>query len=93
MGRYVKTLPTTETIVPLVGPVTTETLVKTPPSCVLTSIAICVLNAVVMSGGEVAVGGAAGITVIETTAVFDTPPGPVARYVKLSAPRNPAFGV
>ena len=78
LGRYVMTLPTTETMMPFVGGATTATPVNTPPICAVRLMATCVLNAVVTNGGDVAVGGAAGTTVILTTAVFDTPPGPVA---------------
>ena len=86
-------LPTMETIVPLVGAVTTATLVKTPPNWAVTSMAVCVLNAVVTGGGEVAVGGAGGTTLMVTVAVPDRPPGPVAWYEKLSGPVYPALGV
>ena len=71
-------LPTTETIVPLVGGVTTARLMKTPPSCAVMLIATWVLNDVVTGGGDVAVGGAGATTLIETTAMPDKPPGPVA---------------
>lgn len=71
-------MPTVEMIVPLAGGVTTATLENTPPSCAVTLIATWVLNAVVTGGGDVAVGGAAGTTVILTKAVPDIPPGPVA---------------
>ena len=71
-------LPTIETMAPLVGAVTTATLVNTPPSCAVISMATWVLNAAVTGGGDVAVGGAGVTTVIDTVATPDGPPGPVA---------------
>jgi hypothetical protein len=53
---------------------------------------IAVLNAVVTASG-VEPGGGGGTTFTVTVDVFETPPGPVARYVNVSFPTKPVLGV
>ena len=85
-------MPTTETMLPLTGGVTTAMLVATPVICAVKSIAVGVENATETERGATV--GAAGSTVILTGGDGDdVPPGPVAVYLKLSAPENPVVGV
>ena len=68
-------------------------LVETPLTCAARLMLTGVLNGVVIVAGAVAM-GPAGKTVMLTNAggVESVPPGPCARYVKVSAPAKPTFG-
>ena len=77
LGAYVMTLPTTETIVPFTGGVTTAMLLENPDICAVRSIASGVLKTTA-TARLVAVGSGAAVTVMLTDATADVPPGPVA---------------
>ena len=85
LGWYVTTLPTTETIVPFAGAVTTALLVAVPVICAVRSMAVAVENPT--ETDRAATVGADGNTVMLTAGDGnETPPGPVAVYVKLAGP-------
>ena len=91
-GKYVTTLPTTETMLPLAGNVTTAMLVTAPLICAVRSIAVCVANPTATA--RAATLGAAGRTVMLTGGEgSEVPPGPFAVYLKLSPPEKPTPGV
>ena len=86
MGKYVTTVPPTEMMVPFAGGVTIEIPVTVPVSCGDRLMLVATAKLTV-TASPAAPGAGERIVMFTRGDVVDVPPGPVARYVKLSGPK------